>query len=384
MPRRILVLNERDPANPLAGGAEVHVFEIFGRLVARGHDVTLLAASFRGCAREERMQGVEVRRLANRYLYYWCVPLTARREIRRRHYDIVVDVLNKLPFFSPWFLDLPCLVIAHHLFGRTAFSQVNAPVAAITYLSEKLVPIAYSRAPVMAISQSTKRDLVERGIPFDHIRVVPPGIDHRAYAVAAGLDTRAPIILWIGRLEHYKRADVVIDALVEMRRRVPAARLVIVGEGSARASLELRVGRQGLAAAVEFTGYVSEQEKIARLQRAAVVVNTSAKEGWGLTAIEANACGTPSVASDVPGLRDSVQDGATGLLYPYGDVRALGDAVVRILTDDGLRRRLVAQGLQWAAQFSWEQVADDTEALIEETILDQRAGGRATVPRLSA
>ncbi len=86
----------------------------------------------------------------------------------------------------------------------------------------------------------------------------------------------------------------------------------------------------------------------------------------------------------MPGLRDSVQDGATGLLYPYGDVRALGDAVVRILTDDGLRRRLVAQGLQWAAQFSWERVADDTEALIEETILDQRAGAGATVPRLSA
>jgi glycosyltransferase involved in cell wall biosynthesis len=383
MPRRILVLNERDPANPLAGGAEVHVFEIFGRLVARGHDVTLLAASFRGGAREERIQGVDVRRLANRYLYYWRVPGTARREIRRRRYDLVVDVLNKLPFFSPWFLDLPCLVIAHHLFGRTAFSQVNAPVAAVTYLSEKLIPIAYSHAPVMAISDSTKRDLVARGIPADHIRVVPPGLDHRAYGVGGGAEPRATTMLWIGRLEHYKRVDVMIDAMIEIRRRVPSARLVVIGEGSARAALEQQARRRGLASVVEFTGYVREDEKIARLRRAAVLVNTSAKEGWGLTVIEANACGTPSVASDVAGLRDAVQDGTTGLLYPYGDARALADAVVRVLTDDRLRERLVTHGLEWAARFSWEHVADEAEAMIEETILDHRRAASAPLPRLT-
>jgi glycosyltransferase involved in cell wall biosynthesis len=367
MPRRILVLNERDLDNPRAGGAEVHVFEIFGRLAARGHEVRLLAASFPGAARETVMRGVHVRRIADRHLYYGLVPFAARRELRQG-YDVVVDVLNKLPFFSPWLLRRPCLAITHHLFGETAFHQVAVPIALVTYLSEKLIPWAYARTPVMAISDSTRDDLVRRGLPATHISVVPPGVDHAAYHPGEAPHERAPLVLWIGRLEHYKRVDVMIDAMAEIRRRVPEARLAIVGAGGARTDLERRVQRQGLADAVEFTGFIDEEAKIAWLRRAAVLVSTSAKEGWGLTVIEGNACGTPSVASDVPGLRDSVRDGETGLLVPHGDPERLADAVVRILDDPTLRARLVAAGLAWAAGFDWERVADTTEALIERAI----------------
>ncbi|HYC55146.1 MAG TPA: glycosyltransferase family 4 protein, partial [Candidatus Binatia bacterium] len=102
MSRRILVLNERDLRNPLAGGAEVHLFEVFGRLARGGHEVTVLVASFPGSSREEIIDGVRVVRLANRYFYYPLVPLIARRMIRRHGYEVVVDVLCKLPFLSPW------------------------------------------------------------------------------------------------------------------------------------------------------------------------------------------------------------------------------------------------------------------------------------------
>lgn len=157
MPRRILVLNERDLKNPLAGGAETHIFEIFARLAAQGHDVTLLAASFPGCRREELVRGVRVVRLANRYAYYGLAPLAARRELRQRRCEVVVDVLNKLPFLSPWFVPAPCFAIVHHLFGATAFRQVPAPIALVTWLAEKLIPYAYRNTPMLAISPSTKR-----------------------------------------------------------------------------------------------------------------------------------------------------------------------------------------------------------------------------------
>ena len=124
----------------------------------------------------------------------------------------------------------------------------------------------------------------------------------------------------------------------------------------------------GIAASVRFTGFISEAEKIALLGQAAVVVNTSEKEGWGMTVIEGNACGTPNVSTNVPGLRDSVRDGETGLLTPYGDVNALGDAVVRLLTDSQLRARMVERGLDWARRFSWDNVAADTLRLIDEAI----------------
>ena len=366
-PRRIVVLNERDLENPLAGGAEIHVFEIFRRLVERGHAVRLLAASFPGSAAAVTMQGIEVQRLGDRYRYYGQVPFALRRTLAARPADVVVDVLNKFPFFTPWVADVPCCAIVHHLFGATAFRQVAFPFAVATTLAEKLIPFAHRHTPILAISESTRADLVARGIRADHVTVVPPGLDLDAYTPGP-LAGRAPSIVWIGRLERYKRVDVMIDALAEVRRAVPAARLTIIGSGQARDALEELVRRRGLGDAVEFSGYIAEAEKIRHLQRAALLVNTSEKEGFGLTTIEANACGTPNVSTDVPGFRDSVCDGETGILVPFGDVAALARAVVRVLTDEPLRTRLITNGLAWAARFSWERAANATEDVIEHAI----------------
>jgi glycosyltransferase involved in cell wall biosynthesis len=371
MKRRILVLNERDPANPMTGGAETHIFELFGRLVTAGHEVTLLAASFPGCAREEIVQGVRVRRLANRYLYYALVPWVARREAARG-FDVVVDVLNKLPFLSPWFVPLPCLAIVHHLFGTTAFRQVPMPIALVSWLMERLIPLAYRGVPMLAISPSTKADLVERGLDPALIRVVPPGVDKNTHRAVDDGMARQPVVLWIGRLEPYKRADLVIDAMEDVRAAVPGATLVIVGTGSARAALEQRVAQHNLGNCVRFTGFLPEDSKIAEIQRASVLVQTSEKEGWGMTVIEANVCNTVAVASNVPGLRDSVQHGASGLLFQYGDRAGLAAALVRVLSDRELRLALLRGGKAWGDRFGWDEVAEDAASLIEEAIAPGR------------
>ncbi len=370
--RRIVVLNERDLENPRAGGAEVHVFEICARLVARGHSVRLLAAGFRGAAAATTMHGVRVRRLAgNRYTYYPQLPFALRRELAAEPADVVVDVLNKLPFFTPLVADVPCCAIVHHLFGGTAFRQVPFPIAMVTSVAEKLIPFVYRETPMLAISESTRIDLVARGIPARHVIVAPPGISATYMPGPPG--PRPPLIVWIGRLERYKRADLMVEAFIDVRRRVPAARLVVIGSGQARGALEDLVRARGLGGAVEFTGFVSEGRKIEYLQRAAVLVNTSEKEGFGLTVIEGNACGTPSVSTDVAGLRDSVRDGETGILVPFGNTAALADAVVRMLTDEPLRERLAAAGFTWAATFSWDAAADATERTIDAAIARRAA-----------
>jgi glycosyltransferase involved in cell wall biosynthesis len=367
MKRRILVLNERDPRNPLTGGAETHVFEIFSRLVRRGHDVTLLAAGFSGGKSEEIVDGVRVKRYANRYLYYFLVPWIARREAARGA-DVVVDVLNKLPFLSPWLVPKPCMAIVHHLFGTTAFRQVSFPIAVVTWLMERLIPLAYARTPILAISPSTKNDLIERGIDGSHVHVIPPGVDKVTHVARDDGMNREPIVVWIGRLEPYKRADVAIDAMAEVLTRIPEATLVVVGAGGSRAALEAHAQSRGLDKHVRFTGFVSEEEKIDWIRKAAIVVQTSEKEGWGMTMIEASICNTVPIASDVEGLRDSVQHDRSGLLVPYGDAKALAAAIVRVLTDASLRARLVAGGLEWSQRFGWDEVADDTLSLVEETL----------------
>jgi glycosyltransferase involved in cell wall biosynthesis len=143
---------------------------------------------------------------------------------------------------------------------------------------------------------------------------------------------------------------------------------VFVGEGSERGKVIRHADSLGLSPAATFTGFISEPEKIAWLQRAAVVVNTSEKEGWGMTVVEGNACGAPSVCSDVAGLRDSVRDGETGLLYPYGDRARLADAVAGLLEDPRKRTRLSLAARQWAECFNWVDVAADVEGLLEAAI----------------
>jgi glycosyltransferase involved in cell wall biosynthesis len=104
-------------------------------------------------------------------------------------------------------------------------------------------------------------------------------------------------------------------------------------------------------------GFVSGADKARWLRAAWVLVQPSPKEGWGLTVIEAGASGTAVVAADSPGLRDSVRRDETGLLVPYGDDTAMAEALVRVLTDAGLRRRLSEAGIAWSRAFQWPDCA---------------------------
>lgn len=378
MPRHVLVLNERDLDNPRAGGAEIHLFEIFGRLATAGDRVTMLCAGFPGGAPEATIAGVRVRRLGrDRYHYYTRVVQACRAIVRDERPDVLVEALNKLPFMSPLYTRLPLVAIVHHLFGTTAFQQVPAPVAAVVVAAERLVPRVYRRAAFVAISDSSRDDMVARGIPASAIRVVPCGVDHERYRPGPAPREPQPLVVFVGRVERYKRVDVLLDALAAVRRDGLYARAIVAGTGDALEAVRARVARLGLGDAVAVPGFVDEDEKVRLLRAAAVAVQPSEKEGWGLTVIEANACGTPCIASAVPGLRDSVRDGETGILVPLGDAGALAAALARVLRDDALRARLAANALAWAARFRWEDAAAAVGAVLDE------ACGRAPVPLAS-
>ena len=375
MARHVLVLNERDLDNPRAGGAEIHLFEIFGRLAAAGDRVTMLCAGFPGAAPEATIAGVRVRRLgSSRYRYYTRVVQVCRAYVAAERPDVLVEALNKLPFMSPLYTRVPRVAIVHHLFGTTAFQQVPVLVAMLVVAAEWLVPRVYRGAAFVAISDSSRDDMIARGIPAPAIRVVLCGVDHARYRPDPSARDPRPLIVFVGRLERYKRLDVLLEAVAAVRRGGLDAHAVIAGAGDALDSVRARVRALGLGDRVEVPGFVEEAEKVRLLQAAHVAVQPSEKEGWGLTVIEANACGTPCIAAAVPGLRDSVRDGETGLLVPPRDAQALAAALVRMLRDDALRARLAAGALAWAARFRWE----DAAAAVGETL--DAACGRAHAP----
>jgi glycosyltransferase involved in cell wall biosynthesis len=361
---KILAVNWQDRENPQAGGAEIHLHEIFGRLAGRGHEVTLLCGGWPGCQPRVELDGMEVHRVGTRQTFALLARRYYRRELRGRGFDLLVEDINKAPLYTPfWGPERPVAVVPH-LFGSTAFEELAAPLAAAVWLAERPLGRFYRHVPFEAISESTADDLVRRGIPRDLVRVIYCGIDTRHYTPAAGTRSEAPLFAYLGRLKKYKGVDIVIRAFAELVRAGahPAATLEIAGSGDYRPELERLAHSLDLGGRVRFLGRIGESDKVDLLRRASALVFASPKEGWGITNMEAAACGTPVVASNSPGLRESVRDGETGFLVPHGDVCAMAGAMGRLAASPELVSALGERGRRFAETFTWERAALETEA----------------------
>lgn len=373
-PPSILILNERDPEHPRAGGAEVHVERIFSRLAARGHRVVQYSAGFRGGEARSKSGGIEIERRGPLLAYYASVPGRLRAARRMGEFDLVVECLNKLPFYSPLFSGVPVLALCHHLFGEVAFAQVAWPVASIVTAAERGIPRAYRDCAWLAISESTRDDLVRRGIAADRIRVSHPGIDRPGLA-ADPERSRPARITYVGRLEAYKRVDVMLRAAARLLDRAPELEVVVIGRGPERPALERLARSLDLDDRTRFTGFVDDHERDRLLADSRVCVLPSEKEGWGLTVIEANALATPVVALDAPGLRDSVRHQETGLLVPDDRPETFADALARLLDEDATTIEMRRRALAWSQRFDWDRAADEMQQAIQQSLADRTLRG---------
>jgi glycosyltransferase involved in cell wall biosynthesis len=226
--------------------------------------------------------------------------------------------------------------------------------------------VVYRRAWFEVISPSTADDLVSRGLVRDRIETIFCGLDHARFSLAdppARADE--PLVVCWSRLRRYKSTDVAIRAFAHIREELPAARMLVMGRGPDEPRLRRLVARLGLGDHVRFTGHLPWRELVETLHRAHVFLNPSPKEGWGLTVVEANQCGVPVVASDRPGLRDSVRDGQTGLLVPYGQPRAMAQAALGLLHDQDLWACFSDAARTWAGTFSWSRCVEESLAFWE-------------------
>lgn len=361
----VLVVNWQDLQNPQSGGAEVHLHETFRRIAELGHKVTALVSGWPGCDPVIEADGIEIHRVGGRHTFGVAAPWYFKRVLSRFHFDIVVEDVNKVPLFSPLWVDAPTVLLVHHLFGTTAFSEAGILTAAATVVLEAPLARVFRRRPVVAVSESTKLDLVRRGLDASLIEVIPNGVDLQVYTPRVeDPEFETPTLLYLGRLKRYKGIHFILRALAVLKKSDVACRLLIVGKGDYRSQLERMAMDLGVSDRVEFRGYVSEGEKLKILRSSWVHCLTSPKEGWGIANIEAAACGTPTVASDSPGLRESVVDGTTGFLVPHGDVSRLSERLQQLLGDAPLRARFGDQAVKFASRFSWEAAARRWESIL--------------------
>jgi len=354
---RVLWLAHRDPENPRAGGAEKPIHEVGRRLASRGHEVVLVTAGWRGSRPRTVLDGIEVRRYPGNLGVHLALPPALMRE----EFDAAIcDLGHAVPWPSaPLLMRGRCAVFFRHLHARTLWGQVNPVLAAALSIVERAYPLIYRNEPFVTESRSSRDDLIRLGVDPRRIILVPPGVDHDLFR--PGPKTPFPSIVYFGGMRRYKRPRDALLAFALVRREIPDARLYVVGEGPELPGLRELAEGLGIGGSAEFTGRLDYGELAGLVSSAWLNVHTSVAEGWGYSITEAAAAGTPTVAYDVPGVSDAVEEGRNGIRVRDGDVMALAEAALRILRDPDEWWRSSGEV---AARYSWERTTDMWEGVL--------------------
>ena len=356
---RVLFLSWRDRTHPDGGGSETYVESVAAGLAARGHEVTVLCPRHDGLREPVDRQGFRILPRGGRLTVYGHGLLHLLRA--RRSYDVVVDVVNGLPFLSPWVRRRGVVALVHHLHReqwRIIYPGTGGRVG--WWVESWLFPRVYRDVPVLTVSEASRRDLVGLGFAPDRVTVAHNGTPPLPSPRSTRSET--PLLCVLARLVPHKRIELAVDAVADLAADVPGLRLELVGDGWWREEIEAHVARRGVGDRVTFLGRVSEQDKVDALARAWVMLLPSVKEGWGIAVLEAAAVGTPTVACrSAGGTAESVQDGVTGLLV---DDDGLGGAVRRLLLDAGAREAMGSAARSYAAGFTWDATTTVVEGVL--------------------
>jgi glycosyltransferase involved in cell wall biosynthesis len=348
--RRVVIVAWRDIASPQAGGSELLVDQLAAGLTARGDSVTLL------CGGPTAEHGYDVLHSGGPYTQFARAPFAYAR--RLRDCDVVVEVCNGMPFLAPLWSRKPMVCMVNHVHTDLWPLRFRPPLSTFGQLMEqRVMPRVHRRSLVLTVSASTALELQSLGVDRERIRLLNNGV---APAGPPTPRSPEPLFLALGRLAEYKRIDLVLR-LWDRVRPVVGGRLVIAGDGPQRRYLESLAGP-----GVIFTGRISEAEKHRLLGAAWLLVHPALIEGWGIVITEAALRGTPAVGFDVPGLRDSVEHGQTGLLARTEAEFASAWAVLAL--DQGRRAAMGAAARRRASQLRWSTAVHHFSTVIDEAI----------------
>lgn len=353
--RRVDVVAWRDLDDAEAGGSELHADEILKRWADAGIDVRLWTSRVDGAAREIGRSGYTVNRRAGRYAVF---PRTAVAGLRRKigTGDALVEIWNGMPFFSPLWSRTPRIVFLHHVHGEMWDMVLSPSLASIgRTLESRVAPPFYRRSEIVTLSNSAKLDLVTRiRHPADRVTVIPPGVDPR-FSPGESLSS-VPLVIAVGRLVPVKRFDRFVAAMIDMKAKHPDLQAMIVGEGYERPALEAQIAMANAGQWLTLPGRLPDAQLVDTYRRAWVLASTSSHEGWGMTITEAAACGTPAVATRIPGHEDAIVEDESGFLA--SSTPALVEAIASVLDNPMLRRRLSQGALRRTEDMTWERTAE--------------------------
>jgi glycosyltransferase involved in cell wall biosynthesis len=359
---RFLMLNWRDPGNPLSGGAERVTFGYLEALVKRGHEVVWFANSFPKGSESDEINGIRIIRgggsgtsiIAARKWYQSQAP-----------FDLVIDQHHGIPWFAPWWSRTNTVSYIHEVLGPIWNSFYRWPMSLVGQVQERWTHWLYRNIPFWTACESTRDDLQRNGV--HNITIIRYGVNTFALPELPPKIVEAPLkLIVVSRLAPNKRIEHAIQTIGSLRDRGITARLKIIGSGEERERLESETIRLGLSREVLFMGALSESEKDRHLIEADLLLHTSQREGWGLNVIEANAMGTPAVVYPVAGLIESTLHEKTGLVADAEKPDSLADQIIRAARHPAAYQRWRINAWNRAKAFHWNQILPQACAWLEE------------------
>lgn len=337
------------------GGAEIHLHEIFKRVAAKGHKVTLVAHHFGKAPNKEIIDNIEIIRIGNKFLFNRQFKDFYLRKLQHQKFDLIVDDISKIPLNTPQYIKKPIVGILHHIHGDSLYKEIPFPLAYYIIKSERAIPKHYSKTPIFTVSQSTKDELINLGQPKEKIGILHNAIDHELFNKVTIQKSISPLLVYVGRIKNYKNIDKIIFAVKDLIKDFPKIKLVIGGKGDYKEELIKLTSKLNLQNNIEFLGFLSEEKKAKLLAEAWIFITMAEKEGWGITVIEANAVKTPVIGSNVAGLKDSIRDNETGYLVPLNEQAGLVNKIRHLLNNKDELQRLSTNALKWSKEFTWEK-----------------------------
>jgi len=361
---RILILNWRDINNPSSGGAEILTHEIAKRLVALGNHVVQFSSLFPGAHHKEIIDNVEIVREGRpdiRALFtsmHFRAFLFYQRE--KEKFDVVIDEIHGIPFFTPWYVKEKKIVLICEVAGNLWVKVFGSFFGLLGRMVEKFYLFwVYRNIQFVAISDSTKKDLIKDGVNKKNITVLPMGINVQRNIKDIKKE-KEKILIFVGRLTVAKGIEDALKALKEIEKRDKSIKLWVVGRGETAYVQKLKRMCEQLQIEnnVVFYGFVSESKKFELLARAHLLIHPSMKEGFGLTVPEAGYVGTPVVAYNSSGLKDIVKNNINGILVAEKSPESLASTAIQLLFDDSLYQRLCQGAKKKARQYDWDKTVN--------------------------
>jgi glycosyltransferase involved in cell wall biosynthesis len=378
--RSVLLLCWRDTGHPQGGGSETYLQRIGTQLAAAGIDVTLRTARYPGAPRHEAIDGVRINRVGGRYtVYIWAMLAMALARmglgsLRHVRPDVVVDTQNGLPFLARLIYGRRAVVLVHHC-HREQWPVAGPVLSRVGWFVESTMsPRLHRHNQYVTVSLPSARDLVALGVDGERIAVVRNGLDEAPTPTLSGPRAAVPRLVVLSRLVPHKQIEDALDAVAQLRPRVPDLQLDIVGGGWWRQRLVDHAHRLGICDAVTFHGHVDDMTKHHLLQGSWVHVLPSRKEGWGLAVVEAGQHSVPTIGyRSSGGLSDSIIDGVTGVLV--NNRAELVDSLEQLLSDPVLRDQLGAKAQARSTEYSWAQSAEALRTVLRAVRAGEHLSG---------